>query len=411
MQGVITVDIRIFAISFILCASSAIFPMESYSLKDALELARNLGVQQDDFAAITQALLKESHVSEGSVVILKDTVYETISNLMASRLIEATREPAVPVAQPVAPIKEAPSVAADPFDAQFACGLADMAALVAFGREYEAANDKENSLLIMQGISLLHHSLENEIIKQSKNKWFLTGSLVEKKLRLSETQTVSTNVGLCIPHTFKTNTPLHHLVSHHQIFTSCGFNSLANAYAIERQLKEGVPITAECTRKYAEFCFAYTVAPSVAFKAQLSENGIKFADSEGFGKAADDIARRYNMPLHLIYLSAAELASFKDEITMQPIIKLIKSNPAVHFVYNVGAHWVLVSIVRQKGGYAMYHLNSANDPMDVGQMGPVMTYLDGLISSFAGPSDCAYPGIQARQATTDRMADKRAAKK
>ena len=104
------------------------------------------------------------------------------------------------------------------------------------------------------------------------------------------------------------------------------------------------------------------------------------------------------MPLHLIYLSAAELASFEDETTKQPLIELIKSNPAVHFVYNVGAHWVLVSIVCQKEGYAMYHLNSANDPMDVGQMEPVVTYLDELVSSFA-------------KAMADRMADKRVANK
>lgn len=267
------------------------------------------------------------------------------------------------------------------FDAEFAQALADINELAAVGREFDAACDKENAMLVMQGISNLQKSLEDELIKHSANKWFLTGSLLEKKLLLSGLTAIQTDSGLCVPHSVQTRTPLHHLVSHHQIFSSCGFNTLANAYALERQAKDGLPITAERTRKYAEFCFACTLTRSQPFIKLLFDGGINAAHSEEFSAAADDILKNYAVPLHLIYLSTPELPSFEDETTKIPIIELIKSNPAVHFGFNAGGHWVLFSIIRQRGYYLIYYLNSANDPIDVGLMGPVVAYLDGLAQS------------------------------
>jgi len=364
--------------------------MERCSLKEAIELARNLGVHADDFEAITQALLRESAVEHDTISILKDAAYETISNVMVERMMHLTREPITQEPKQIAapsepviemPVVEVPVVVADSFDAQFASRLADMASLGDLARTFEANNETENAVQTLQAMSALHDTLNADLQKNSKNRWFLSGNTLAQKLRLMGTQTVDSDAGPCIPHAIKANTPLHHLISHHQLFLSCGFNSLANAYALERQVQEGLPITMERTRQYAEQCFAATIASSASFKSLVFDDGIHMADAQELERTADDVRDKHKMPFHVIYLCSEELASFEDVTTKVPIIDLIKTDLVVHFVINIArSHWLLTSVVKlPNSSYALYHLNSFNDPIDVGQLGGVMAYIDGLV--------------------------------
>lgn len=373
-------NIRILVFSLVLCASSPLFSMESsYSLKDALELARDLGVHRDDLDAITHALLQLARKDQGLIVINQDTVFETISTIMHERSI-INALPRVPehqrhveVCQPI-----------DPFDQEFERGLVDLAVKRATACEYELQGDQERAFSAGRQLSALYAALELQCINRSSNKWFITGNLLSKKLRLAAIQTVSTEKGLIIPVLIHSQNPLYQLVSHQQIYSSCGFNALSNACAIQQQVRDGLPITSEQTRVLAEVCFLDTIHESRVFKSLLFEDGIHLAEALEIQKAAADIETKYKMPLHQFYLSASELAAFQDDTTTGPMIDLIKKNPVVHFIINIGGHWVLISVVHEQRGYTLYYLNSTNDPIKEGPLVPVISYIEELILRASG---------------------------
>jgi hypothetical protein len=361
-------NIRILVFSLVACISAPLFSMEStYSLKDALELAHNLGVHRDDLDVITHALLQLAHKNKNSIVIGKDAVHETIANIMQER-ITIDSLPCVEVSQPI-----------DPFDEEFERGLVELAVAKATACEYEQQGDHGQAFIAGQQLSALHSALDAQCINRSSNKWFITGNLLLKKLRLAEIQMANTEKGLTIPVLICSQSPLHQLVSHQQIYSSCGFNSLANACAIQQQVRDGLAITSEQTRALAEVCFLDTVHESKVFKSLLFEDGIHLADSLHIQEAAADIENKYQMPLQQIYLSASELAAFQDDTTIESMVDLIKKNQAVHFIINIGGHWVLVSVVHERQGYVLYYLNSTNDPINDGQLAPLISYIRVLL--------------------------------
>ncbi len=212
-----------------------------------------------------------------------------------------------------------------------------------------------------------------------RNKWF--GNTAMILARVKSLDAFEASHGLSIAHSVKTKTPLHHLISHQQIYSSCGFNSLANAYALERQCIEGLPITTEATRYYAECCFAIIMTQSASFKLLLNGEGILPAEPHELEIAEKDVRAKYNMPFHVIYLSEPELVSFQDVTSKQPLIELILQNHVVHFVINAGGHWVLASVVKSDDDYALYYLNSTNERLFQGSpAAQVIEYIDELVS-------------------------------
>lgn len=265
----------------------------------------------------------------------------------------------------------------DTFESKFHTILADIALLQEVAREYEESGDAGAAFSAMQIISEMHDNLKGSIIARSANKWFLTGDTLSFKLRLKDVPTYDTLGGLCIKHSLKLKNPLHHLVSHNQVFNSCGFNSLANAYALERQSDEGLSITTSRTRAYAEYCFVTMLTRLPVFTSLLSDEGIEYADAVEIAEAA----KALNLDLNIFFLSHAELDAFKDAATMASLTALIKEKQPVHFFINVVDHWVIVSVICQSNGYALYHLNSANDPIDTKLIKKVFRYIDGLIEN------------------------------
>lgn len=369
-------NIRLFFFLSAFIFSIPALSMGTYNLADALELAHNLGVRKDDLDVITHALLKLARKDEDPIIIRKDIVFETIADILQERIIIDTL-PRVRTSQQLRHLESQPL--ANPFDDKFEKCLLDIASTKAIACEYEQQGDQEKTLDAIEKLSAMHAALEAECIKQSTNKWFLTGDLLFKKLKISEVQAVNAEKGLIIPALINTKGSFYQLVSHQQIYTSCGFNSLANACAIEQLVRDGLPITAEHIRALAEFCFLDTIHCSDVFRSLQFEDGIHLADGLHIEKASDDIKKKYLIPFHQIYLSANELVAFQDETTMQPIIDLIKANPVVHFIINGSGHWVLVSIVREKGAYVLYHLNSTNEPIHEGPLMPIISYLEELI--------------------------------
>lgn len=366
-------NIRILVFSLVLCVSAPLLSMEPiYSLKDALELAQSLGVYKDDLDVITHALLQLACKSNASIVISQDAVFETIAKIMEERV---TLNALVQKSEPLVARKSV-----DSFEEEFERGLVNLAVARATACEYEQQGVYEKSFAAGQHLSQLHTQLEAQCITSSENKWFMAGKSLFYRLRLAAIPTVSTEKGLIIPVvSICTQTPLYQLVSHQQIYSSCGFNALSNACAIQQQVRDGLPITSEQTRMLAELCFLETVHSSDVFKSLLFEDGIHLADGLHIQEAAADIEKKYQMPLHQIYLSASELAAFQDDTTIEPIIDLIKKNPVVHFVINTGGHWVLASVVHEQKGYVLYYLNSTNDPINDGQLGPIISYIEELI--------------------------------
>lgn len=367
-------NIRIVVLSFVLGISTPLFSMQnSYSLKDALELAHNLGVRQDDLDYITHALLRLAPKDQDSIVIDRDAVHETIANVLQERITIDTLPRGIE-SQRVEMSKDS-----DPFDEEFDRGLAELATKKIIACEYEQQGNQDKLIIASQELSALHTALENKCINRSSNKWFLTGNLLFKKLRLAELQTINSEKGVIIPVVMNSQSPVYQLVSHQQVHSSCGFNALSNACAIQQQVRDGSPITSEQTRALAEFCFADTVHSSGIFKSLLFEDGIHLADGQHIEKASKDIEKKYHMRLHQIYLSTSELSAFQDETTMQPMIALLSDNPVVHFFVNIGGHWVLISVVHEQQGYVLYYLNSTNDPIKEGQLESIIFYIEELV--------------------------------
>jgi len=380
LNGGYIMNIRILVFSLAFCVSAPLFSMEpTYTLEEAHALARELGVCGKDLDVITHALLQLARKDQDPILISKDIVDETIANIMHENIMHervaknATRQ----VPEPQRHVE--PRQPIDPFDEEFERGLADLAVAKASACEYERRGDGEKAATAGQKLSALHTALEIQCVNRSRNKWFITGNLLFKKLKLSAIQTVSADKGLSIPVSMYSKNPLRQLVSHHQIYSSCGFNALANACAIQQQVRDGLPITSEQTRALAEVCFLDTVHESKVFKSLLFEDGIQLADPHHIQEAAADIEKKYEMLFHHYYLSASELPAFRDKTTMQSMINTIKKNSAVHFIINIGGHWVLVSVVYEHPRYVLYYLNSTNDPINDGQLGSVISYIEELI--------------------------------
>jgi hypothetical protein len=368
-------NIRILVFSLVLCISAPVFSMEpTYSLKDALELAESLGVHRDDLDVITHALLQLARKDQRIILINQDIVFETITNIMQER-IAINALPRVSESQ--WRVEERQPV--DPFDEEFERGLVGLAVARAIACEYEQQGDQGKAVAAVRQLSALYTALDAQCVKRSGNKWFITGNLLAKKLRLAEIQAVSTEKGAIIPVLIRSESPIHQLVSHHQVYSSCGFNALANACAIQQQVRDRLPITSEQTRALAEVCFLDTIHESKVFKSLLFEDGIHLADGLHIQEAAADIEKKYRMTLHQIYLSSSELAAFQDDTTIEPMIDLIKKNGVVHFIINIGGHWVLISVVHEKQGYVLYYLNSTNEPINDGTLTPIISYIEELI--------------------------------
>lgn len=232
--------------------------------------------------------------------------------------------------------------------------------------------------------SLLEHELLIQLAEKSASRWFYTGDLINQALELKGIpieDKLPFGLTIEVPRDVRKDlsNPLVYLVSFQQIENTCGFHSLANAYAITKQVKDKKPITQENTRKIAQEIFQKKIVPDAKFKHLICPNS-------------------FNEPEYSDLLSVMETLGFNSHFDQDPNFFLIDTtnindpdvqpmqaqqirfNPVTNFMYRTRGHFFIISVVNQDDHYTMFLLNSANSPLDVGGEGArFVTHVDNLI--------------------------------
>ncbi len=231
----------------------------------------------------------------------------------------------------------------------------------------------------------IEDNLSKELQKRSKSNWFYSGDLLAyilafRNITLPDNKKpVLMNLplyGRAIKVNLKTNNPVIHLVSHQQIFSTCGLNVLANAYALQQQVQQGEHIATNRTREIAEHFFT-------KFARQMKEVGLPKCAQEGmYGVQPHEVInfgkKNIKPPVDLILMSGPTLGSSQKK----DIINSLNTNKIAHVILYTGTqtgHYTLVSIVNEGNNkYKIYYFDSMNRPLL--EEGNYIKTLDALIT-------------------------------
>ncbi len=185
--------------------------------------------------------------------------------------------------------------------------------------------------------------------------------------------------------TLNLKNPFVYLISFNQIENICGFGVVANAYASHQLAQEGRPLACERTRALAEMIFTRDLEKRLQ-KAACGEVEYAWVEQllpvmQEIGLNPTDVELLSDVTID--NLSKALNAGKPLQATTDLIAKLgkMKDNSVQFIVYNIaGVHWVILPIVKIKGIYTMYLLNSTNAPLEKNDPAVrLVRYIDAVI--------------------------------
>ncbi len=357
-------------------------------MEDAISLARSKGVSGQALVELETKLLGSADTTQDTFPINRKEAYQLIEEAMVAQALAQAPE-REPGKETFGRLKVYQFFnKSTPYHKQFE----------SMKRQLFVARKEKDELKRALEVSTIEQKFIKELQKESASPWFYTGDLlwrvlfVKNTLPLLRVSSVHGPVFTLLDtkkplSTLNLKTPFVYLLSFNQIENICGFAALANAYAIEQQVKDDQTITFERTRQLAQEVFLDKIERDPVFKELQCGVSIQYGDASQVIAVAEHLgldteAFEFLDSDTVQFLHSALKEGRPVDRNAEIITKLI-TRPVTHFIYNVGkGHWVLLSAVRSEHGSTLFLLNSSNAPLrENDEVVQLIRHIDDLIRS------------------------------